>query len=84
MSRYIDADELKNRFERERLYLVHRGELGAEYILVHHAIPLVDDIPTADVVERKMDSEPIPHWRGQDGHNLPFQLEEGDTDEQIY
>ena len=30
------------------------------------------------------ESEPIPHWRGQDDQNLPFQLEEGDTDEQIH
>ena len=30
------------------------------------------------------EGEPIPHWRGQDGYNLPFQLKEGEEDEQIH
>ena len=30
--------------------------------------------------ESDAESEPIPHWRGQDGYNLPFQLKEGDEE----
>ena len=26
--------------------------------------------------EIREEGEPIPHWRGQDGYNLPFQCEE--------
>lgn len=49
MSRYIDADALEKKLEEERTYLLNREQYGAEHILVHHALNVLDEMPTADV-----------------------------------
>ena len=48
--RLKDADELMRKLESERQYLLSREMLGAEHILVHHAIPLIEEAPTIDAV----------------------------------
>lgn len=40
----IDADALKDRLEEERKYLLANGMNGAEHILVHHCLRIVDEM----------------------------------------
>lgn len=53
MSGYIDVDAFEKRLEEERKYLILREQYGAEHILVHHAINILVEFPTSDVVEAK-------------------------------
>lgn len=48
--RLIDADALLESVDKERQYLIARGQKGAEHILVHNFRNLIDNAPT---VERK-------------------------------
>lgn len=45
----ISREALLNAMEEERQYLLARGQTGAEHILVHHCLPLIDNAPTVDV-----------------------------------
>lgn len=49
--RLIDADALIKSFEEEREYLINRGLLGAEDVICHHVLPLIDNAPMIDAVE---------------------------------
>ncbi len=51
MSRYINVGAFEKRLEEERKYLILREQYGAEHILVHHAMDILVEFPTADVVE---------------------------------
>lgn len=44
--RLIDADALIKAMEEERRYLLARGQTGAEHIIVHHCLPIIDNAPT--------------------------------------
>lgn len=44
--RLIDADALLKRVDKEREYLIARGQTGAEHILVHNFRELVENAPT--------------------------------------
>ena len=44
--RLIDANALLKKIDEERQYLVARGQLGAEHILVHNFRDLVEQAPT--------------------------------------
>lgn len=44
--RLIDADELLKTVDKEREYLIARGQTGAEHILVHNFRDLIDNAPT--------------------------------------
>lgn len=44
--RIIDADALLKAMEEERQYLLARGQTGAEHIIVHHCLPIIDNAPT--------------------------------------
>ena len=46
--RLIDADKLLERVDKEREYLVARGQLGAEYILVKNFRDLIEEAPTVE------------------------------------
>jgi len=46
--RLIDADELLKAVDKEREYLIARGQTGAEHILVHNFRDLIDNAPTVE------------------------------------
>ena len=46
----ISREALLKAMEDERQYLLARGLLGAEHILVHHCLPLIDNAPTVDAI----------------------------------
>ena len=64
MSRYIDGEELINKLLEECDYLCDRGMLGAEHIIKHNAMTVVEEMPTADVVEVVRCGECI-HWNSE-------------------
>ena len=41
----ISREALLKAMEKERQYLLERGQTGAEHILVHHCLPLIDNAP---------------------------------------
>ena len=45
----ISREALLKAMEEERQYLLARGQTGAEHILVHHCLPLIDNAPTVDI-----------------------------------
>lgn len=47
--RLIDADELLKIVDKEREYLIARGQTGAEHILVHNFRDLIDNAPTVSL-----------------------------------
>lgn len=47
--RLIDADELLKVVDKEREYLIARGQTGAEHILVHNFRDLIDNAPTVSL-----------------------------------
>ena len=49
MADYISKQAVLDALEKERDYLLKNGKTGAEHILVHHALNVVDEIPPADV-----------------------------------
>ena len=51
--RLIDADALLARVDKEREYLLANKMLGAEHILVHHCLRLIDDAPTVPLPDFK-------------------------------
>ena len=51
MARYIDADELKNRIEKERANLLFLGCLATAETIECRVLPLIDKQPTADVTK---------------------------------
>ena len=53
--RLIDADKLLERVDKEREYLVARGQLGAEYILVKNFRDLIEEAPTVEPERPKGD-----------------------------
>lgn len=46
--RLIDADALLEMVDKERQYLIARGQNGAEHILVHNFRDLIDKAPTVE------------------------------------
>lgn len=48
MARLIDADALLESVDKERQYLIARGQKGAEHILVHNFRDLIDNAPTVE------------------------------------
>ncbi len=46
--RLIDANALLERIDKEREYLLGRGQTGAEHILVHNFRDLVEEAPTIE------------------------------------
>ncbi len=44
----ISRAALLKAMEEERQYLLARGQRGAEHILVHHCLPLIDNAPTVE------------------------------------
>lgn len=49
MADYISRQAVIDALEKERDYLLKNGRTGAENILVHHALAVVDEIPAEDV-----------------------------------
>lgn len=45
----ISRSALLKAMEEERQYLLARGQKGAEHILVHHCLPLIDNAPTVEI-----------------------------------
>lgn len=50
MEGYISKQSAIEALEKERGHLLKNNMLGAENILVHHALRIIDEIPPADVV----------------------------------
>ena len=46
--RLIDADALLEMVDKERQYLIARGQKGAEHILVHSFRDLINNAPTVE------------------------------------
>lgn len=82
----ISRKALLKAMEEERQYLINRGQTGAEHILVHHCLPLIDNAPTVDMNtklsvaylngRRQGQSEGRPHgeWIDQDeGAQYPME-----------
>lgn len=44
----ISREALLKKVDEEREYLLARGQTGAEHILVHHCLPLIDNAPTVE------------------------------------
>jgi len=44
----ISRDALLKAMEQERQFLLARGQTGAEHILVHHCLPIIDRTPTVE------------------------------------
>lgn len=44
----ISREALLKAMEEERQFLLARGQTGAEHILVHHCLPLIDNAPTVE------------------------------------
>lgn len=42
----INREALLKAMEEERQYLLARGQTGAEHIIVHHCLPIIDNAPT--------------------------------------
>ena len=55
----ISRKALLKVMEEERQYLLARGVRGAEHILVHHCLPLIDNAPTVEAVEFEYHSKLI-------------------------
>lgn len=53
MTRLIDADALLEMVDKERQYLIARGQTGAEHILVHNFRDLIDNAPTVEITEEQ-------------------------------
>lgn len=49
MSDYISREAAIDALDKERKYLIARGQLGAEHVLVHHACNIIDELPAANV-----------------------------------
>ena len=49
----IDKQAVLNALEKEREFLILRGQLGAENVLVHHAINIIDDLAIKEIVQCK-------------------------------
>lgn len=47
----ISREALLKAMKEERQYLLARGLTGAEHILVHHCLPLIDNAPTVEPFE---------------------------------
>ena len=47
----ISREALLKAMEEERQFLLARGQTGAEHILVHHCLPIIDNAPTVTVEE---------------------------------
>lgn len=45
----ISRSALKKAMVEERRYLLNRGQICAEHILVHHCLPLIDNAPPVEV-----------------------------------
>ena len=45
----ISREALLNAMEEERQFLLARGQMGAEHILVHHCLPIIDNAPIVDI-----------------------------------
>lgn len=77
----ISRSALLNAMEEERQYLLARGQTGAEHILVHHCLPIIDNAPT--VTERPQGewisvSEKLPEEKlfNPSGSDFGFDFEE--------
>lgn len=44
----ISREALLKAMEEERRYLLARGQTGAEHIIVHHCLPIIDNAPTVE------------------------------------
>ena len=44
--RLVDADAILEKIDKEREYLIARGQIGAEHILVKYCRDFVEDAPT--------------------------------------
>lgn len=44
----ISREALLKAMEEERQYLIARGQTGAEHIIVHHCLPIIDNAPTVE------------------------------------
>lgn len=47
----ISREALLKAMEEERRYLLARGQTGAEHIIVHHCLPIIDNAPTVELDE---------------------------------
>lgn len=47
----ISREALLKAMEEERQYLLARGQTGAEHILVHHCLSLINNVPTVKPCE---------------------------------
>lgn len=50
MDDLISREALLKAMEEERQYLLARGQTGAEHILVHHCLPIIDNAPIVSQV----------------------------------
>ena len=63
----ISRKALLKAMEEERQYLLNRGLTGAEHILVHHCLPLIDNAPTVDTTFREV----VAYECGQKSNDRP-------------
>lgn len=49
----ISRKALLNAIEKERRFLLSRGQSGAEHILVHHCLSIIDDAPIVPLPDFK-------------------------------
>lgn len=79
MSRLIDADELLEKINAERKYLIERGQTGAEHILAHNFRDLVLNTPTVEQSRWIPVSERLPeHPENDDYYLVTIQCEHYD------
>lgn len=53
----ISRSALLKAMEKERQYLLARGQTGAEHILVHHCLPIIDNAPATEEMEKPFITE---------------------------
>ena len=53
MDNLISRQAAIDALEEERKYLLARGQYGAEDVLVHHALNVIDELPSAEPERKK-------------------------------
>lgn len=58
----ISRNALLKAMEEERQYLLARGQTGAEHILVHHCLPIIDNASTVDAIVNTLEVRSQGKW----------------------
>lgn len=68
----IYYDKVVEALEKERKFLLSRGQLGAENVLVHHALNVIDALPAVSQPEIVLCKDC--KYRFTDGDNVKYNL----------